>query len=143
MNNGPHLSMLFCELKNLHHGDIIAKDLFSYAEDLNVSIPRFQFNVEGAILGALEPCAEPGKDVLLHIHFLATRLLPGPADLAIQKFTGNQDCGADPTDSMTMAIHAFSHYVPIYTDNNLVLCDLQGMYDRRKVMTLVDPQSHS
>ncbi|KAJ7474430.1 hypothetical protein B0H11DRAFT_2282268 [Mycena galericulata] len=144
LDNAAHLAMLFSELKNLHYGDTVAKDFFQYADETNVSVPPFRFNVEGAVLGALEPCLNRTDDVLLFTHFLATRLLPcGKADEGIQKFTGNSDCGAPPTDPMTMAIHAFSHYVPLMTDQNLLLCDLQGMWDRKGVMTLVDPQSHS
>lgn len=85
--------------------------------------------MDGAILGALEPFeGGSNNDVLPLTHFLATRLLPcGIVDTPIQKFTGNADCGAGPTDHLTAAIHAFSHYVPIFTDNELVLCDLQGI----------------
>lgn len=125
----------------------------------------FKFNIDGAILGALEPFEGPSHDDALPLtHFLATRFLPcGPTDTPIQKFTGNADCGGEPNDFLTQGIHAFSHYVPIYAGDELVLCDLQGtlwsthstwseaadslsvlgMCDRNGVMTLVDPQSHS
>lgn len=32
--------MLFSELKNLHHGNMLVKDFFDYAEELEVSISR-------------------------------------------------------------------------------------------------------
>ncbi|KAJ7780003.1 hypothetical protein B0H16DRAFT_1830580 [Mycena metata] len=111
----------------------------------DVNLPPLKFNVDGAILGALEPFeGGSNNDMLPLTHFLATRLLLcGIVDTPIQKSTGNADCGAGPTDHLTAAIHAFSHYVPIFTDNELVLCDLQGIFDRKNVMTLIDPQSHS
>ncbi|KAJ6622521.1 hypothetical protein B0H10DRAFT_1787910, partial [Mycena sp. CBHHK59/15] len=89
----------------------------------------FQFNVEGAILGVLEPLnkSAAATDVLPFMHFLATRFLPcGPVDVPVQKFTGNIDCGDPPKDDLTMAIHAFSHYIIVFTDKSFVLCDLQG-----------------
>ncbi|KAJ7015903.1 kinase-like domain-containing protein, partial [Mycena alexandri] len=79
-----------------------------------------------------------------HLGFLATRLLPcGSIDKPIQKFTGNSDCGNAPTDAMTEQLHAFSHFIGVYSDGDAMLCDLQGLYDRRKVMVLIDPQMHT
>ncbi|KAJ7070272.1 hypothetical protein B0H15DRAFT_793713, partial [Mycena belliarum] len=126
----------------------------------------FEFNVNGAFIGALEPLDRlpdgRSADVLSHTHFLATPFLPcGKAHAPVKKFTGNADCGGPPEDLLTAAIHAFSHYVSIYSGNNLVLCDLQGiislplivilsltsfpagMCNRRNIMMLIDPQSHS
>jgi hypothetical protein len=122
----------------------------------------FRFNVEGAILGVLEPLDDDHPLVdkqLPHLTFLATRLLPcGPVDQPIQKFTGNNDCGAAPTDPITLVLHAFSHFIAVYTGNDAILCDLQGtasqfcghiltflpgMYDRKRVMVLIDPQMHT
>ncbi|KAJ7161621.1 hypothetical protein C8R46DRAFT_1037822 [Mycena filopes] len=145
LDHGAHLQMLTSELKNLYNGEMVLKDFYGLAEELAVALPSFKFNVDGAILGVLEPFQGSGNnDVLQMTHFLATRFLPcGPADLPIQKFTGNTDCGPEPENFLTQAIHAFSHYAPIFTSNELVLCDLQGMCDRKGVMTLVDPQSHS
>ncbi|KAJ7138884.1 hypothetical protein C8R46DRAFT_1234129 [Mycena filopes] len=145
LDNHSHLQILIGEWKNLLHGAMILDDFCALANEYKVVLPRFKFNIDGAILGALEPFEGPSNnDTLLLNHFLATRFLPcGPTDTPIQKFTGNTDCGGEPTDFLTQGIHAFSHYVPIYTGNELVLCDLQGMCDRNGVMTLVDPQSHS
>ncbi|KAJ7266486.1 hypothetical protein B0H12DRAFT_1010783, partial [Mycena haematopus] len=91
----------------------------------------FRFNVEGAILGVLEPL-EPGHISaslgLPFTDFIATRYLPcSPVDKAIHKFTGNENCGDPPgSDTLTAAIHAFTHFTIAYTDENLVFCDLQG-----------------
>jgi Alpha-kinase family len=93
----------------------------------------FQFHTEGAILGELI-LDEGGTDMdttLPFPFFLATPLLPcAKADGPVHKFTGNDDCGAAPakTDHLTMAIHAFAHFVAIYSQKQLVLCDLQGRY---------------
>ena len=76
------------------------------------------------------------------------------------KFTGNGDIGL-ASDHMTKAIHAFAHFSAVYTQNNLLICDLQGMHipnlpskiilmnsklvgalDKRGTMCLIDPQSH-
>ncbi|KAJ7021739.1 hypothetical protein C8F04DRAFT_1313352 [Mycena alexandri] len=145
LDHHSHLQMLRGELTNLHNGAMILKDFRELADECGVNLPPFKFNVDGAILGALEPFEGSGNnDVLPLTHFLATRFLPcGVVDTPIQKFTGNADCGAEPTDHLTATVHAFSHYVPIFTDNELVLCDLQGIFDRKNIMTLIDPQSHS
>ena len=94
--------------------------------------PDFRFHVEGVVLGVLEPL-EPGHiSMSLGLpfrDFLATRYLPcGPSEQPVQKFTGNADCGAAPSkkDAMTAAIHAFTHFTMKYSDEHLVLCDLQG-----------------
>jgi hypothetical protein len=88
----------------------------------------FQFHTEGAILGQLLLDTEQ-KLPLAFVDFIATPLLPcAKVDGPIQKFTGNNDCGNTPakSDTLTMAIHAFAHFVVVYSANHLVLCDLQG-----------------
>jgi len=98
---------------------------------------------------------------LPHLYFIATPLLPcGPVDPKVEKFTGNGDIGP-ASDHMTKAIHAFAHFSAVYTQNNLLICDLQGMHipnshsgislinfklvgalDMQGTMCLIDPQSH-
>ena len=111
----------------------------------------------------LDPVNEGQTDVsLAHLDFLATRLLPcSLIDGGVQKFTGNDDCGAAPArnDLLTMAIHAFAHFVVVYSKEAFLLCDLQGKtkqflfitasqhppgrFDKDRVMCLFDPQNHS
>jgi hypothetical protein len=71
------------------------------------------------------PCGLP------YIDFIATRLLPcGPVDGKIEKFTGSDDAGnpPGPGEHMTTALHAFTHYVAVFSRENLLLCDLQGKF---------------
>jgi hypothetical protein len=89
-------------------------------------------------------------------YFLATRLLPCGLFEHMKKFTGNDDV-CDAHDDLSKAIHTFAHFSLQYTHGHLVLCDLQGvpndliafqtdcfvgLFDRNKVMHLVDPQCH-
>lgn len=70
------------------------------------------------------PCGLP------YLDFIATRLLPcGLIDAPIEKFTGNDDVGPPPghKEDLTVALHAFTHYIVIFSRANLLLCDLQGM----------------
>ncbi|KAJ7166547.1 hypothetical protein C8R43DRAFT_1232520 [Mycena crocata] len=141
-----HHTMLSEELHYLHFGEAVRTEFVSLASEYNMNLPQFRFNAEGAILGFLEPVEQSSTQnmQLPHRNFLATRLLPcGPVDKPIHKFTGNHDCGGAPKDPMTMVLHAFSHFVPVFTNNDSILCDLQGMYDRNKVMVLIDPQMHT
>ncbi|KAJ7501651.1 hypothetical protein B0H11DRAFT_2371922 [Mycena galericulata] len=138
-----HKKMLSEELRNLHFGELMRKEFETLARELKVPLPPFRFNLDDTILGVLEPL-DDAENKLPHVHFLATPLLPcGPVDQPIQKFTGNADCGPAPTDALTMALHSFSHFVAIYTNNDAILCDLQGIHDRKKVMVLIDPQMHT
>ncbi|KAG6872428.1 hypothetical protein C0995_009825 [Termitomyces sp. Mi166 len=116
----------------------------NYARTRGVhTIPSFYFNFVGAIVGKLKPSLSSRSSVLPHHHFLSTPLLPcSKVDGQIQKFTGNDDIG-NATDSMTMAIHAFSHFLLRYSLENLLFCDLQGMPDSKGVMCLIDPQAHT
>ena len=75
-----------------------------------------------------EPTPDPCG--LLYFDFIATRLLPcGPIDAPIDKFTGNDDVSPPPghKEDLTVALHAFTHYIVIFFCRNLLLCDLQGM----------------
>lgn len=144
--------MLRAELTNMYIGEVIRKEFFQCASDCDVNIPGqcafaiksnfhpnspvvdFRFNLEGAILGVLEPLEAGHISASLGLpfqDFIATRYLPcSPVDKAIQKFTGNADCGNPPDhgDSLTAAIHAFTHFTLLYTGNGLVFCDLQGIF---------------
>ena len=69
------------------------------------------------------PCGLPYWD------FIATRLLPcGPIDGTIEKFTGNDNVGPSPglKEHLTITLHAFTHYVAVFSRGNFLLCDLQG-----------------
>jgi hypothetical protein len=71
------------------------------------------------------PCGLPYFD------FIATRLLPcGPVDGRIEKFTGSDDVGdpPGPGEDLTTALHAFTHYVAVFSRGHLLLCDLQGRF---------------
>ncbi|KAJ6579248.1 hypothetical protein DFH09DRAFT_1447600 [Mycena vulgaris] len=130
--------MLRAELRNILLGDGSGQVQF-----------YFRFNVGGAILGVLEPLEAGHISASLGLPFLdfiATRYLPcSPSEQGLQKFTGNADCGSPPkeSESLTAAIHSFTHFTVIYTQASLVFCDLQGMCNRDGVMMLIDPQSHS
>ncbi|KAJ7134235.1 hypothetical protein C8R44DRAFT_769942 [Mycena epipterygia] len=151
-----HERMLNDEMRNMCIGESIRKEFFTVAVENEVTVVDFQFNVEGAILGLLEPLEEGHISASLGLpfqHFIATRYLPcGPSDKPIQKFTGNTDCGNPPNDPLTMAIHSFTHFVILYTGEYLALCPsapshqrrvLSGMFNRKGMMMLVDPQSHT
>lgn len=71
------------------------------------------------------PCELPYCD------FIATRLLPcGQIDAPIEKFTKNDD-DVSPSphlkEHLTVSLHAFSHYVFVWSHSNLLFCDLQGL----------------
>lgn len=84
----------------------------------------FYFNFKSSILGEL--IGEKRSDIVPHVHFIATPLLPcGKADSKIQKFTGHNEVGP-ATDDITKAIHAFAHFSLVYSHEHLVFCDLQG-----------------
>lgn len=97
-----------------------------------INSKEFRFNLEHAILGKFttlngdaDPLGPPAQ--LPFFNFIATRLLPcSEIDKPIEKFTGNDDVGSAPKDDMTEVLHAFSHYVMVYSCENLALCDLQG-----------------
>jgi hypothetical protein len=104
-------------------------------ETILMSLQEFRFNLAHAILGCFTDestdftsIAEPPSG-LPFFDFIATRLLPcGPVDAPIEKFTGNDDVGPapGPKETMTITLHAFTHYVGVLSRGNLILCDLQG-----------------
>ncbi|KAF8804287.1 hypothetical protein BYT27DRAFT_7225417 [Phlegmacium glaucopus] len=114
-----------------------------HAEDSGaMTIPKFYFNFKTSIFGQVIPSPTSNSRPLPHLYFIATPLLPcGPVDPKVEKFTGNGDIGL-ASDHMTKAIHAFAHFSAVYTQNNLLICDLQGALDMQGTMCLIDPQSH-
>jgi hypothetical protein len=90
---------------------------------------EFYFNFEGSIFGKVIPSPTSGSRPLPQKYFLATRLLPcGPHDVKVQKFTGNGTIGT-AEDHLTKAVHAFVHFSLAYSDNDVLICDLQGERD--------------
>ncbi|KAF8811841.1 hypothetical protein BYT27DRAFT_7208146 [Phlegmacium glaucopus] len=144
MENSAVKSILQAEYALLCIGDTLKREYDEHAcKSGIVSIPKFYFNFKGSILGSLVPSLSSHSRSLPHSLFIATPLLPcGELDGKIKKFTGNDEFG-DADDHLTKAIHAFSHFTAVYTQKNIILCDLQGMFDRDKVMCLIDPQGHT
>ncbi len=98
--------------------------LFRYSADSYLRI-AFYFNFRRSILGKLK-LDKTDLRFVPHLNFIATPLLPcGPADGAVQKFTGNDEPGP-AGDDMTKAVHAFAHFVMLYSHEHVVFCDLQG-----------------
>ena len=130
-------------------------------QTLNVFL-EFYFNFKESIFGELCPTLTSGSRCVPHSYFIATPLLPcGDVDAEIKKFTGNGSVG-DASDHLTKAIHAFAHFSVVYSQNNIVFCDLQGMTillkrnfnadsrsnvqgapDVNGRMCLIDPQAHT
>ncbi|KAJ7149434.1 hypothetical protein C8R43DRAFT_1192522 [Mycena crocata] len=141
--------MLRNELSTMLTAEFIRKEFVTCASDCDMGLPDFQFNVDGAFIGVLQPLEEGHISTSLGLPFLdfiATSYLPcSTAERGIKKFTGNADCGDPPADgdALMAAIHAFTHFGIIYTNQGLAFCDLQGMTNREGNMRLIDPQSHS
>ena len=45
----------------------------------------------------------------------------------MRKFTGNGQIG-DADDNITKAAHAFAHFSLLYSQKNVLFCDLQGTW---------------
>ena len=125
------------------------------------TIAEFYFNFKTSIFGQVIPSLTSNSRLLPHLYFIATPLLPcRPIDPKVEKFTRNRDIGP-ASDHMMKAIHAFAHFSAVYTQKNLLICDLQGMHipnscsgislinfklvgalDMQGTMCLIDPQSH-
>ena len=87
----------------------------------------FYFNVKDAFIGVLDSESVYEKE-LGYACFLATRLLPvGPIHKGVQKFTGNCKAG-QPRSPLEEQIHAFVHWVYLYSGRRFIFCDLQGTY---------------
>ena len=143
--------MLRAEFENLIQGESFRKGFEDLGLEYSVSppgslwsiitetilmlLPEFHFNLAHAILGRfteestnVTSIAKPPSG-LPFFDFMATHLLPcGPVDAPIKKFTGNDDVGPapGPKETMTITLHAFTHYIGIFSHGNLILCDLQG-----------------
>ncbi|KAJ3837557.1 kinase-like domain-containing protein [Lentinula raphanica] len=135
---------LRAELENLADAHQLAEE---FKEDLRkegVKFPKFRFNYPGAFIGKL---VDEDIENIAHFHeFLATPLLPcGEADSPIAKYTGNDNVGEPPrTDrSITALMHAYMHYTYVMSGKSLLICDIQGMFDDKMELCLIDPQSHS
>ncbi|CAK5281242.1 unnamed protein product, partial [Mycena citricolor] len=160
------LAILEEEFRVLHFAEFARKEFERYADEDEVNIAAFKFNVEDSFIGefALDPDDELVNQPLPHKHFIATRLLPcSAADEPVKKFTGNDDCGPPPgpRDLLTATIHAFSHFCVVYTLHDVAVCDLQGsdygsglesyyayiphvgMHDESGTPVLFDPQMHT
>ncbi|KAF8812039.1 hypothetical protein BYT27DRAFT_7208000 [Phlegmacium glaucopus] len=132
------------EYKLLCQGHAFKLAFDEHAKDQKIlAIPKFYFNFPSSILGELVPSVSSQSRLLPYRHFLATPLLPcGEADPKIKKFTGNDQVGP-AEDNLTQAIHAFAHFSVIYSQKNLLFCDLQGTPDQKNIMCLIDPQCHT
>ncbi|EDR15925.1 uncharacterized protein LACBIDRAFT_301407 [Laccaria bicolor S238N-H82] len=107
------------------------------------TIPSFYFNFKSSLFGKLQPSLSSGSRIVPHKYFLATKLLPcSKADGSIKKFTRNDEIG-NAMDDLTKAIHAFAHFLLIYSHSHLLFCDLRGAYDFNGKMCLFNPQAHT
>lgn len=146
------LQMSHCDVQDILEAEfklLCLGDSFKIAFDAHasnkgvVTIPKFYFNFKGAILGRIIPSPTSNSRPLPYLNFLATPLLPcGPVDAPVKKFTGNGSIG-DADDHITRAIHAFAHFSVLYSQENLLFCDLQGALDIKGHMCLIDPQAHT
>jgi hypothetical protein len=121
----------------------------------------FYFNFERLIFREFIPCPISNELPISHAYFLANPLLPcGSVDGRVMKFTGNGEIG-HAEDDITKTIHAFLHFSLLYSQKNVLFCDLQGDYqffqlvilmllndllgmmDKHGVWCLFDPQSHT
>ncbi|CAK5279100.1 unnamed protein product [Mycena citricolor] len=146
MTEVDNRNILMDELRNTQRGYLLLQQFHELLAEKKVRAPRFAFNHEGSLIGELLPLEDASRlqDKLPFSNFLATPYLPvGTAEAKIEKFTGGWDCGSPPNDRLTAIIHAFTHWMIVYTGKQFVLTDLQGMYDEHNVMKLMDPQSHS
>ncbi|KAM6501725.1 hypothetical protein JOM56_001702, partial [Amanita muscaria] len=143
--------VLQVEYENLVQGEAFREGFEELALEYGTSLPKFRFNLVDSILGRfvddskITESEAPPPPCGLPVGAGAPLLPCGPIDASIEKFTGNDDVGPapGPKEHVTIALHAFTHYVAIWSRGNFLLCDLQGMYDKTGTMCLIDPQSHS
>jgi len=96
-------------------------------QHMNWFHPGFYFNFNNAFYGEIEPLSATEHRALPHLGFLATPLLPcGRFDDPVKKFTGSDYLGP-ANDAMTQAVHAFVHFAWIYSHEQLLFCDMQGV----------------
>ncbi|CAK5265858.1 unnamed protein product [Mycena citricolor] len=151
-----HLEVLQEELRILSFGDELWSEFLSFAREeapKNVSDLitglSVRFNFKDAFVGKfVHGCSEEEffEQPLVHAHFLATPLLPcGSIDKPLRKFTGNENCGAAPhrNDLLTASLHAFTHWMALYTNEDALICDIQGIQEESSSVVLIDPQMHT
>ncbi|KJA15082.1 hypothetical protein HYPSUDRAFT_149593 [Hypholoma sublateritium FD-334 SS-4] len=136
--------VLIAELKLLAQCDGIKQKFNEFISEGGIEgIPPFYFNFKDSFYGEIEPLSASGRRTLPHVGFLATPLLPcGRFDDPVKKFTGSDNLGP-ASDDLTCAIHAFVHFAWVYSREQILFCDVQGTYDRKKIMCLIDPQAHT
>ncbi|KAJ7587627.1 hypothetical protein C8J56DRAFT_740389, partial [Mycena floridula] len=77
-------------------------------------------------------------------YFIASRLLPcTAADVSVKKYTSDDNVGPPPTDRLTEVLHAYTHFTYVMSNHHFLVSDLQGIFDKDKVLCLFDPQSHT
>ncbi|KAF8222313.1 hypothetical protein L208DRAFT_1203515, partial [Tricholoma matsutake] len=114
-------------------------DEFIKKDDVK-GVPAFYFNFKDAFFGEIELTS--GHCSLPHIRFLATPLLLcGCFDDPVKKFTGSDNL-SPANDSMTQAVPAFVHFGWVYSQEQLLFCDMQGTHDHNGKMCLINPQAH-
>ncbi|KAF9451474.1 hypothetical protein P691DRAFT_838580 [Macrolepiota fuliginosa MF-IS2] len=136
--------VLGAEFKLLYQCDRFKSEFDKYAQAEGMSgIPDFYSNFKGAIFGELHGTKLSNSCIVPYRMFLATPLLP--TKIKIHKFTGNDLLGdADLDDGLTMAIHAFTHFLLMYSYDYMIFRDLQGMlWFKAGTMCLIDPQAHT
>ncbi|KIK59295.1 hypothetical protein GYMLUDRAFT_1004687 [Collybiopsis luxurians FD-317 M1] len=135
---------LHAEFENLADAHLLAEEFKDELRKIGLQFPNFYFNYDDAFLGVLEPeFYEQLSEIANYKEFLATPLLPcSEADPQIAKYTGNDDVGEAPKDRLTSLMHAYMHYTYVMTKKTLLICDLQGTFNKDKVLCLIDPQSH-
>ena len=75
---------------------------------------------------------------------MAYPLLPtGPDGGKLQKFTGSDTLGEQPSDLLGLLIHSFAHFSLYYSQGTLVFTDLQGLHDKVGKICLFDIQAHT
>ncbi|KAF8231442.1 hypothetical protein L208DRAFT_1277258 [Tricholoma matsutake] len=136
--------VLMTELKLLAQCDGIKEKFDEFIKEDDVKgVPAFYFNFKDAFFGEIEPLSASGHHSLPHIGFLATPVLPcGCFNDPVKKFTGSNNLGP-AKDSMTQPVHAFVHFGWIYSQEQLLFCDMQGTHDRNGKMCLINPQAHT
>ena len=93
----------------------------------NQFLPAFYFNFKDSFYREIELLSASGCRTLPHLGFLATLLLPcGRYDDPVRKFIGSDNLGP-AKDNLTQAIHAFVHFAWVYSQEQLLFCDMQGL----------------
>lgn len=103
-------------------------EIFTYSSFNLPLYAAFYFNFKGSIYGEIQASMTSGSRTIPKKNFLATLLLPcGKLDAKVKKFMGNDDIG-DALDNMTKAVHAFAHWLLLYSWGHILFCNLQGIF---------------